>query len=122
MGLLGASSRGNDRLNFGAIVDTSQESGVEHGALLMAFTEAAVRRADNLAEARAQVAEAMGSGAAVDAAGTIANFQRMVRIADGMGIPVDGYILERTGELPQRLGLTAYRSAANTFAAASTAS
>ena len=83
----------------------------------MDFTEAAVRRADNLAETRARVAQAMGPGAAVDAAGTIANFQRMVRIADGTGIPVDSYILERSGELPERLGLTAYRSAANTFAA-----
>ena len=117
MGLLGASSRGNEALNFRAIVDASQESGVEHGALLLEFTEAAVRRSENLAEARARLAQAAGPGAMVDAAGVVANFQRMVRIADATGIPVDGYILERTGELPQRLGLTEYRSAANTFAA-----
>ena len=48
MGLLRASSRGNERLNFGAIVDTSQDSGVEHGALLLEFTEAAVQRSDAL--------------------------------------------------------------------------
>lgn len=117
MGLLGASSRGNEALNFRAIIDASQESGVEHGALLLEFTEAAVRRSDTLGEARAHLAQAAGPDATVDAAGVIANFQRMVRIADGTGIPVDGYILERTGELPQQLGLTEYRSAANTFAA-----
>ena len=117
MGLLGASSRGNEALNFRAIVDASQESGVEHGALLLEFTEAAVRRSDTLGEVRARLAQAAGPDATVDAAGVIANFQRMVRIADGTGIPVDGYILERTGELPQQLGLTEYRSAANTFAA-----
>lgn len=117
MGLLGASSRGNEALNFGAIVDPSQESGVAHGALLMEFTEAAVRRGADLAEVRARLVEAIGASATVDAASTMANFQRMVRIADGTGIPVDGYILERSGELPERLGLKAYRSAANTYAA-----
>ncbi len=117
MGLLGASSRGNDALNFRAIVDASQESGVEHGALLLEFTDAAVRRSAVLDAARSRLAQAAGPGAMVDAAGVVANFQRMVRIADGTGIPVDSYILERTGELPQRLGLTEYRSAANTFAA-----
>ena len=117
MGLLGASSRGNEALNYGAIVDPSQASGVEHGSLLMGFTEAAVRRSGDLAEVRGRLVEAIGAAAVVDAASTMANFQRMVRIADGTGIPVDGYILERSGAVPERLGLTAYRSAANTFAA-----
>ena len=76
-----------------------------------------MRRSETLAEARARLAQAAGPPAMVDAAGVVANFQRMVRIADATGIPVDSYILERTGELPQRLGLTKYRSAANTFAA-----
>ena len=76
-----------------------------------------MRRSAELDEARARLAQAAGPGAMVDATGVVANFQRMVRIADATGIPVDSYILERTGELPQRLGLTEYRSAANTFAA-----
>ena len=76
-----------------------------------------MRRSAELDEARARLAQAAGLGAMVDAAGVVANFQRMVRIADATGIPVDSYILERTGELPERLGLTEYRSAANTFAA-----
>jgi len=117
VGLLGASSRGNEQLNFQAIVDASQESGVEHGGLLLAFTEAAVQRSADLPAARARLVDAIGAEAAVDAAGTVANFQRMVRIADATGIPVDSYVLERSGPLPERLGLTEYRSAANTFAA-----
>lgn len=82
----------------------------------MAFTEAAVRRWPDLPEHRRRIAETLGSAAAVDAAGVVANFQRMVRIADSTGIPVDDYILKRSGQLPERLGLTAYSSAANTFA------
>ena len=117
MGLLRASSRGNDRLNFGAIVDTSQDSGVDHGALLLEFTEAAVQRSDSLGAVRERVVQAMGAGAAVDAAGVVANFQRMVRIADATGIPVDPYIAERTGPISKTLGLEAFRSAANTTAA-----
>ena len=117
MGLLRASSRGNDRLNFGAIVDTSQDSGVEHGALLLEFAETAVQRSGSLGAARERVAQAMGAGAAIDAAGTVANFQRMVRIADATGIPVDPYIAERTGPVSKALGLEAFRSAANTYAA-----
>ena len=117
MGLLRASSRGNDRLNFGAIVDTSQDSGVDHGALLLEFAEAAVQRSDLLGAARERVVEALGAGAAVDAAGTVANFQRMVRIADGTGIPVDGPGRERAGRYGEQLGLVEFRSAANTLAA-----
>ena len=117
MGLLRASSRGNDRLNFGAIVDTSQDSGVEHGALLLEFTEAAVQRSDALSPCRRRVADELGADALVDAAGVVANFQRMVRIADATGIPVDPYIAERTGPVSKTLGLEAFRSAANTYAA-----
>ena len=54
--------------------------------------------------------------ALVDAAGVVANFQRMVRIADATGIPVDPYIAERTGPVSKTLGLEAFRSAANTYA------
>ena len=116
MGLLRASSRGNERLNSGAIVDTSQDSGVDHGALLLEFTEAVVQRSDSLGAARERVVQAIGARAAVDAAGVVANFQRMVRIADATGIPVDPYIAERTGPVAKTLGLEAFRSAANTYA------
>ena len=41
----------------------------------------------------------------MDAAGVIGNFQRMVRIADSTGIPVDGFMAESMSELRDALGL-----------------
>ena len=44
----------------------------------------------------------------VDAAGVIANFQRMVRIADGTGIPLDKRVVALTADLRDELGLNDY--------------
>ena len=43
--------------------------------------------------------ETAGPAVLVDAAGVAANFQRMVRIADAIGIPVD----ERSGEMGRQV-------------------
>jgi hypothetical protein len=65
-------------------------SGVEHGAVLIAFAEAMVKDGDEvLAQTRRAVIETMSPEAMVDAAGVASNFERMVRIADGTGIPLD---------------------------------
>jgi hypothetical protein len=65
-------------------------SGVEHGAVLIAFAEAMVGEDDAvLARARQAVIAAMSPEAMVDAAGVASNFERMVRIADATGIPLD---------------------------------
>ncbi len=68
----------------------AQESGVAHAEELLAFADAAIGD-DVLATAGARQAllEAMGPEAVVDTAAVAANFQRMVRIADGSGIPLD---------------------------------
>ena len=57
----------------------------------------------------------LGEAATIDAAATIATYQRMVRIADGAGIPLDS-ITERSSE-PWRdaLGINGFRSRENTF-------
>ena len=62
-----------------------------HADVLMAYADAAVRRDADLAERRAAVESALGAEAVVDAAATVANYQRMVRIADGCGIPLDRF-------------------------------
>ena len=64
-------------------------SGVEHGAVLIAFAEAMVRDDDAvLRRTRHDVIEVLGPEAMVDAAGVASNFERMVRIADATGIPL----------------------------------
>ena len=49
----------------------------------------------------------------VDSAAVIANFQRMVRIADGTGIPLDEPVLMLTQDIREDLGINGYGSADN---------
>jgi hypothetical protein len=91
------------------------KSGVEHGGVLLAFAEAVVRGDDAaLGQARQDVIAAVGSEGFVDAAGVVGNFQRMVRIADGTGIPLDGPLNLMTLDVQEKLGLKAFGSASNT--------
>ncbi len=81
----------------------------------MAYADAAVRRDADLAERRAAVESALGGEAVVDAAATVANYQRMVRIADGCGIPLDRFTDEQSAEWRASLGVDEYYSALNTY-------
>ena len=82
------------------------DGGVAQGALLSGFAEAAVAgdRAA-LTMAREDVRAGMGSAALVDAAGVIANFQRMVRIADGAGIELDAVMVGASDDFREELGI-----------------
>ncbi|MYB22492.1 MAG: hypothetical protein F4066_11075 [Chloroflexi bacterium] len=103
-----------DSLNLQGAVGPEADSGVPHGDLLTAFAEAAVRRTDALPGLRERIAAELGVQELVDAAGVVANFQRMVRIADGCGIPLDELTRDATDDVRDELGLHEYASAANT--------
>ena len=60
---------------------------------------------------REEVAATLGNDAMVDAAGVIANFQRMVRIADSTGIPLDEPVLIMTQQLRNDLGINEFSGA-----------
>ncbi len=85
-----------------------------HGRLLLQFCDAAVRRRADLDEIRNAVRRELGDTAAIEAAANIANFQRMVRIADGCGIPLDQFTKQNSEPWRHQLGLHQYASAANT--------
>ena len=89
--------------------------GVEFGPELMQFAEALASR-DNkkLASMRQLLLDKAGEEVLVEAAGVAANFQRMVRIADSMGIPVDDMEQELGRAVRAELDLTKFASAANT--------
>ena len=86
-----------------------------HAEVLVGFAEALVRRDDAaLARARDEVLEKLGPGGLVDTAAVASNFQRMVRIADSTGIPLDAPVTAMTGDIRGDLELGRFGSSANT--------
>lgn len=89
--------------------------GIEHGAELMRLAESVAERdAAKLADARATLLACGGPGVLVDAAGVAANFQRMTRIADSIGIPVDNMESDLGQSVRAELGIDRFHSARNT--------
>ncbi|UCE87537.1 MAG: hypothetical protein JSU66_07440 [Deltaproteobacteria bacterium] len=99
--------------DLGGISEGAQagDAGIAHGARLTAFADAAVQGDPaELAAARDALRDAAGSAVVVDAAGVVGNFERMVRIADGTGIPLDGIVGVVSTDLREALGIDAFRS------------
>lgn len=90
-------------------------SRVERARELVAFCDALVGGGEaELAQARAELLAALGPEGLVDAAAVASNFERMVRIADGCGIPLDGPLEALSGDLRDELHLARFASSANT--------
>ncbi len=91
------------------------DSGIKEGERLTAFADAAVyalRSGESAAldAARDALRDAAGSACVVDAAAVIGNFERMVRIADGTGIPLDGIVDVMSSDFRDELGLNDFQS------------
>ena len=89
--------------------------GIEFGAQLMRFAEAVAMRSQDLPQRRTELLGAAGAAALVDAAGVAANFQRMVRIADAIGIPIDDMQAELGQSVRAELGIEHFPSARNSL-------
>jgi hypothetical protein len=90
-------------------------SGIDHAETLLAFAEATVKGSDTeLARARTRLQDELGPECLVDAAAVVSNFERMVRIADSTGIPLDTPVNVMSEDLRADLGLNAFGSSANT--------
>lgn len=86
-------------------------SGVAHGEVLMAFADAIVAADDDaLQHTRHGVLETMGPEAMVDAAGVASNFERMVRIADSTGIPLDDRMARASEDVRSELALDRFQA------------
>ena len=82
------------------------DGGVPHGRRLIDFAEAVVGGTDaELDRARGALIAAVGEAGLVDAAGVVASFNAVVRIADATGIPVEDFKLEKTVEERAELGV-----------------
>jgi hypothetical protein len=98
-----------------AVTDPKAASGVAHGECLLAFADALVGEDDAALErARDALTLALGPEGLVDAAAVASNFERMVRIADGTGIPLDAPVRLVAAGLPDELSIGAFASAGNT--------
>lgn len=90
-------------------------SGLPGGDALTAFAEASVRGEPGATRsARECVRRELGDAATVDAAGVIGNFERMVRIADGTGIPLDRTVALVSADVRADLGIDAFGGARST--------
>jgi len=90
-------------------------SGVRHAEELVALAEALVHGdPDELSRARDAVRAALGADAVSDAVAVASNFERMVRIADASGIPLDTPLAAMTEDLRHDLGIDEFSAAAHT--------
>jgi len=95
--------------------DAADDGGVAHGARLLAFTEAAMADDEGvLKRERLALLDALGAAAFVDACGVVGAFNVVDRIADAIGIPLDGPLQGVSVDLRQELGLARFAAAANT--------
>ena len=89
--------------------------GVPYADELASFAEAIAQRDTAKIECtRNHLAEVAGDVVMVDAAAVAANFQRMTRIADATGIPLDKPLVMATASLAADLGINGYTTAQNT--------
>lgn len=107
-----------EEVNLTGIVSGSDEvdDRVPHGKILARFAEAVISGSDaELADARHAVITTVGGDGFVDAAAVVGNFERMVRVADATGIPLDEMATDATVELRENLGLNDYGMAGRTL-------
>ena len=82
------------------------DAGVVHGKLLLAFADAVFGGDDaELDRVRAELLDAIGEEALVDAAGTAASFNSVDRAADASGIPIDEFKADAAQEILGDLGM-----------------
>ena len=88
------------------------DGGIPHGGLLIEFAEAAIE-GDNarLSTAREKMLKTLGPEALVDAAGIIATFNAIDRVADATGTPIDEERIGPTAEMRVQLGIDSFPSA-----------
>jgi hypothetical protein len=87
-------------------MDGASESGVPDGALLVEFTDAVLGTDDDhLAEVRNRLRAHLGDEQLVDAAGAVASFNAVVKVADGTGLTVDEFRKDSADKLREELKL-----------------
>lgn len=88
------------------VMDGASATGVPHAPELLAFAEAALAfDAAQIRRTRIALLDAVGEAAMVDAAGVIAGFNGITRIADATGIPLEDAKAEQSASWRATLGI-----------------
>ncbi len=98
------------------MVDGEQQpDGIEAGTELRDFADAILMKPpEEIADTRAKLVGRLNKQAMVDAAAVVGNFQRMVRIADGTGIPLDEPVVMISQSIREDLGINNFNASAHT--------
>jgi hypothetical protein len=107
-----SSTKSGTPADIAAIADGESDPGVPNGAELVAFTDAAAGVDDaQLTVAREALIAAAGEAFMIDAAGVLANFEMMTRVADGTGarFPEEG--ADYRAALSEKLHISDFTSA-----------
>jgi hypothetical protein len=92
----------------------ADDAGVEHGARLVAFTEAVMGDdPEELVRARTALRAVLTPEAFVDCCAVIGAFNVVDRIADATGIPIDPMMEQLSGVVRRELDLARFGSSAN---------
>lgn len=116
MALRESAKKAGDKIDLQVVLGkNADQSGIANARTLVAFVEAFISRDEAALDvARKILVDEMGAAAMVDAAAVAANFQRMVRIADAIGIPVDEQMNMITKDIQKQLELRQFPSSHNT--------
>lgn len=98
-------------LNVAASPDLEGDAGIAGGTALRRFARAVVQRGEpELTDARRGLVEELGSEALVEAAGVVAQFEAINRVADGTGILLDEMIEQVAPTVLEGVDLTHLRT------------
>lgn len=105
----------NVQVDLRAINGTDgSDAGVEHGAALVAFVEAAMRKdTAGVERERRRLAALLAPGQFVETAAIIATFEISDRVANATGIPIDEMVDAMSRDFREELKLDEFASAAN---------
>lgn len=85
-------------------------SGVPHGEFLLHLTDAVSARDEaSLTRLRCEGVERLGAVGLVDAVGVASGFNAITRVADSTGIPLDGFMAERSVDVRETAGINQFR-------------
>ena len=108
--LLRASSKATDKnVSLSCAIGDPIVTDIEHGELLLKFTEAANNHPPELKKITEEIISKIGEMALIKASSTVAIFNGLVRSADAMGIPLDDVTMSNTTQEREDLGLNSYQ-------------